>query len=183
MFFTRQELKDRQPWNKGRMTGQIPLLKPIHVWAIRTRLQLSRKKRDLALFNLPVDSKLRACDLVRLCISDVALNGQVSDRATIRRHTAPTQFGGPKQLLFVGRPATFEPSNCYSGTQRSRVRSNTRRSRWMTQSKLLGGLRSEHRGAGWYTPCPIHDFFQMNFVRYKWLCAPATIKNDFITMG
>jgi hypothetical protein len=54
------------PWNKGRLTGQKRPLKPKDVWAIRVRLQLERRARDLALFNLAIDSKLRGCDLVRL---------------------------------------------------------------------------------------------------------------------
>jgi hypothetical protein len=53
------------PWNKGRFTGQKRPLKPKDVWAIRIRLQLEHRKRDLALFNLAIDSKLRGCDLVR----------------------------------------------------------------------------------------------------------------------
>jgi len=61
-----------QPWNKGKLTGAKPPLSPKHVWAIRTRLQLLKRFRDLALFNLAIDSKLRGCDLVGLRISDVA---------------------------------------------------------------------------------------------------------------
>ena len=53
------------PWNKGRLTGQKRPLKPKDVWTIRVRLQLEGQKRDLALFNLAIDSKLRGCDLVR----------------------------------------------------------------------------------------------------------------------
>jgi hypothetical protein len=56
----------RAPWNKGRLIGQKRPLKPKDVWAIRVRLQLQDRKRDLALFNLAIDSKLRGCDLVRL---------------------------------------------------------------------------------------------------------------------
>ena len=55
-----------EPWNKGRIVGQKPPLKLREIWAIRIRLQLSEGVRDLALFNLAIDSKLRACDLVRL---------------------------------------------------------------------------------------------------------------------
>jgi hypothetical protein len=54
----------RAPWNKGRLIGQKRPLKPKDVWAIRVRLQLQGRKRDLALFNLAIDSKLRGCDLV-----------------------------------------------------------------------------------------------------------------------
>ena len=54
------------PWNKSRFTGPKPPLKPKQVWSIRTRLHVARRTRDLALFDLAIDSKLRGCDLVRL---------------------------------------------------------------------------------------------------------------------
>jgi len=63
------------PWNKGKLLGQKPPLQPKHVWAIRTRLQLAKRRRDLALFNLAIDSKLRGCDLVSLKVEDVAPHG------------------------------------------------------------------------------------------------------------
>ena len=56
----------RVPWNKGRLTGQKPPLKLPEIWAIRTRFQMSSNVRELALFNVAIDSKLRACDLTRL---------------------------------------------------------------------------------------------------------------------
>ena len=59
-----------EPWNKGKLVGQKPPLKPKEVWAIRVRLQLQGKRRDLALFNLAVNSKLRSCDLVALPVVD-----------------------------------------------------------------------------------------------------------------
>src|SRR5438552_6898788 len=65
----------RTPWNKGRLIGQKRPLKPKDVWAIRVRLQLEQRRRDLALFNLAIDSKLRGCDLVRLRINDVSVGG------------------------------------------------------------------------------------------------------------
>jgi integrase len=82
------------PWNKGRLTGQKRPLKPKEVWAIRIRLQLERCKRDLALFNLAIDSKLRGCDLVRLRTNDVCVGGRVQDRATViqRKTGRPVQF-------------------------------------------------------------------------------------------
>jgi Phage integrase family len=73
----------REPWNKGRPIGQNRPLKPKDVWTIRVRLQLEGRKRDLAMFNLAVDSKLRGCDLVRLKIDDVSAGGRVRDRATV----------------------------------------------------------------------------------------------------
>ena len=62
-----------EPWNKGRLIGQKRPLKPKEVWAIRVRLEIAGTKRNLALFNLAIDSKLRACDLVVLRIEDVCL--------------------------------------------------------------------------------------------------------------
>jgi len=60
-----------RPWNKGLLVGQKKPLQPKHVWSIRVRLEISRKWRDLALFNLAIDSKLRACDLVKLRLDEV----------------------------------------------------------------------------------------------------------------
>jgi len=73
----------REPWNKGRLIGQKRPLKPKDVSTIRVRLQLEGRKRDLAMFNLAVDSKLRGCDLVRLKIDDVSAGGRVGDPATV----------------------------------------------------------------------------------------------------
>ena len=78
-----ETIMQNAPWNKGRLTGQTRPLKPKDVWAIRVRLQLKRRARDLALFNLAIDSKLRGCDLVRLQVDDVCAGGRVRDRATI----------------------------------------------------------------------------------------------------
>jgi len=83
------------PWNKGKLTGAKPPLRPKHVWAVRTRLQLSKRFRDLALFNLAIDSKLRGCDVVGLRIADVAPNGYAVDRASVRQSK-------------TGRPVRFE---------------------------------------------------------------------------
>lgn len=56
----------RPAWNKGRIVGQKRPLKPKYVWAIRVRLELAENHRDLALFNMAIDSKLRGCDLVKM---------------------------------------------------------------------------------------------------------------------
>jgi len=84
----------RIPWNKGRLIGQKRPLKPTEVWTIRIRLQLERRRRDLALFNLAIDSKLRGCDLVRLQVHDVCVGGQVRDRTTViqQKTGRPVQF-------------------------------------------------------------------------------------------
>ena len=75
----------RTPWNKGKLTGAKPPLRPKHVWSIRTRLQVEGRTRDLAMFNLAIDSKLRGCDVVALKVEDVAPNGYSVDRATVRQ--------------------------------------------------------------------------------------------------
>src|SRR5258705_11799784 len=82
------------PWNKGRLTGQKRPLKPKDVWAIRVRLQLKQRERDLSLFNLAIDSKLRGCDLVRLQVDDVCAGGRVRDRSTViqKKTGRPVQF-------------------------------------------------------------------------------------------
>jgi integrase len=77
------------------LIGQKPPLQPKHVWAIRARLQLSKKRRDLALFNLAIDSKLRGCDVVSLSVADVAPHRYALDRATLRQKK-------------TGRPVRFE---------------------------------------------------------------------------
>ena len=85
----------RVPWNKGKLVGPKPALRPSHVWSIRTKLQMEGLKRDLALFNLAIDSKLRACDVVAIRVDDVAPNGYAVDRATVRQRK-------------TGRPVRFE---------------------------------------------------------------------------
>jgi integrase len=85
----------RAPWNKGKLIGARPPLRPKHVWSIRTRLLLEGRIRDLALFNLAIDSKLRGCDVVAVKVEDVAPNGYTMDRATVRQKK-------------TGRPVKFE---------------------------------------------------------------------------
>ena len=88
-------LNKRTPWNKGKLIGARPPLRPKHVWSIRTRLLLEGRIRDLALFNLAIDSKLRGCDVVAVRVEDVAPNGYTMDRATVRQKK-------------TGRPVKFE---------------------------------------------------------------------------
>jgi len=86
--------RQHAPWNKGRLIGQKRPLKPKDVWTIRVRLQLERRRRDLAMFNLAIDSKLRGCDLMRLRIDDVLAGGRTRDRATViqKKTGRPVQF-------------------------------------------------------------------------------------------
>ena len=84
----------REPWNKGRLVGQKAPLRVRDIWAIRVRLQLQCRTRDLALFDLGIDSKLRACDLVRLRVRDVCHGDHPSSRAIVlqQKTQRPVQF-------------------------------------------------------------------------------------------
>lgn len=82
-------------WNKGKLTGAKPPLRPKHVWSIRSKLQLENRVRDLAIFNLAIDSKLRGSDVVALKVEDVAPRGHAVDRAIVRQRK-------------TGRPVRFE---------------------------------------------------------------------------
>ena len=95
MLIEAQPIHPRLAWNTGRIIGPKPPLKPRHIWAIRTRLQHDRRVRDLAMFNLAIDSKLRGCDLVRLRVGDVVLGGTVRLRTSIIQQK-------------TGRPVPFE---------------------------------------------------------------------------
>jgi integrase len=85
----------RTPWNKGKLIGAKPPLRPKHVWSIRTRLMVEGRTRELAMFNLAIDSKLRGCDVMALKVEDVAPNGYTIERATVRQRK-------------TGRPVKFE---------------------------------------------------------------------------
>ncbi len=89
-----QQKPAQQPWNKGKLMGQKPPLKLKEVWEIRIRLLMAKRIRELALFNLAVDSKLRSCDLVKLKVHDIAHGEQVSKRAMVmqQKTNQPVQF-------------------------------------------------------------------------------------------
>ena len=80
-----EDQSKRRPLNKGKLIGAKPPLRPKHVWSIRTKLQLEDRKRDLALFNLAIDSKLRGCDVVSIRVEDIAPRGYTVERATVRQ--------------------------------------------------------------------------------------------------
>ena len=82
------------PWNKGKMIGSRPPLRTKNVWSIRNKLQLGGRLRDLAMFNLAIDSKLRGCDVMALKVDDVAPHGAALDRATVRQRKTghPVRF-------------------------------------------------------------------------------------------
>lgn len=87
-------LQATRPWNKGKLVGQKAPLKLKDVWAIRIRLQIEKRVRELALLDLGIDSKLRACDLVSLRVRDVCQGDRVSARAIVmqRKTQRPVQF-------------------------------------------------------------------------------------------
>src|SRR5262245_21658788 len=85
----------RRPWNKGKLVGAKPPLRPSHVWSIRTKLQMQGRQRDLALFNLAIDSKLRGCDVVAIRVDDVPPSSYAMECATIQQKK-------------TGRPVRFE---------------------------------------------------------------------------
>lgn len=126
------------PWNKGKLIGAKPPLQPKHVWSIRTKLQLAIRIRDLAMFNLAIDSKLRGCDVVALKVEDIAPSGYAVDRATVRQKKTgiPVKFElteqtrqavddhvktarkRPGEFLFTGRCGT---ARCMTTRQYARL--------------------------------------------------------------
>lgn len=88
------QMNTRRPWNKDRLIGPKPPLKLKDIWAIRFHLQLAERTRDLALFNLAIDSKLRGCDLVKLRVRDVAQDGRAASRASVmqQKTSHPVKF-------------------------------------------------------------------------------------------
>ena len=101
MLYLTHDKPHHIPWNKGKITGQKPPLKLNEVWAIRIRLQIANKKRDLALFNLALDSKLRSCDLVKIKVCDVAHGSRIAKRSMVMvmqmKTKRPVQFEITKQ--------------------------------------------------------------------------------------
>jgi integrase len=100
----------------GQADWTQPPLKAKEIWSIRVRLQVAHRIRDLTLFNLAIDSKLRACDLVALGVDDVALNGRLRFRATVmqRKTGRPVQFEITEQIPeAVGR--WLEKKNLHKG--------------------------------------------------------------------
>ena len=116
MYRTTYDRKSRRPWNKGKIIGQKAPLKLKDVWAIRTRLTMVNRLRDLALFNLAIDSKLRAYDLVKLKLADISHGGQIAHRAIILQQktqrsvqfevTEPTRESVSKWVEYAGLHAS-----------------------------------------------------------------------------
>lgn len=126
------------PWSRGKLIGQKPPLRPKHVWSVCTKLQMEGRMRDLAMFNLAIDSKLRGCDVIALKVEDVAPSGYAVDRATVRQRKTgqPVRFElteqtrqaiddfvrvagkKPGEFLFTGRRG---PARCLTTRQYARL--------------------------------------------------------------
>ena len=94
--------KPQEPWNKGKLIGQKPPLKLREIWAIRIQLQLEHRIKEVALFNLAIDSKLRSCDLVKLKVRDVTNGNTILHRAMIlqQKTKKPVQFEITEQTRY-----------------------------------------------------------------------------------
>ncbi len=94
MYDLTQSTTEHPPWNKGKLVGQKPPLKLKEIWAIRLQLQKPNRVRDLALFNLAIDSKLRGCDLVKIRVLDVSHGNSIAKRTQViqQKTQQPVQF-------------------------------------------------------------------------------------------
>ncbi len=120
-------------WNNGRIIGQKRPLLPKHVWAIRVRLELAGATRDLALFNMAVDSKLRGCDLLKLKVADVYASGAIKERVSIlqSKTQTPVRFeiteGTRKSLMdWIGHPLMSGQEYLWPGRFHDRPHISTR---------------------------------------------------------
>jgi hypothetical protein len=111
--------KQHTPWNKGKLVGQKAPLKLKDIWAIRVRLQIGERTRELALFNLAIDSKLRSGDLVKLRVRDVCHGSLVATRAMVMQQKTqrPVQFEIAEQTV---RGAGLEESCGHTTLDRAR---------------------------------------------------------------
>ena len=123
----------RPVWNKGRIVGQKRRLLPKHVWSIRVRLEISDNHRNLALFNLAIDSKLRGCDLVCLKVADVFAAGRVKERASIiqSKTQKPVRFEITEEtrkslLRWIGKPSMMGSEHLWLGRFHDRLHISTR---------------------------------------------------------
>jgi len=143
MYQLQKHNQDREPWNKGKLMGQKLPLTLQEIWSIRMRLQSEKRFRDMALFNLAIDSKLRACDLLKIRVSDISSSGQVNSRATIMQQK--TQ-----------RPVRFEiTSRTRSSIERWIEAAELSSSRYLFPSRINGcsicrpGSMRESSSRGW----------------------------------
>jgi len=144
------------PWNKGKLAGAKPPLRPKHVWSIRTKLQIEGSVRDVAMFNLALESKLSGCDVVAIRVEDVAASGYLEDRATVRQKKTgrPVRF----ELSELARQATddyLKASNKRPGEYLFTGRSGPGTS--MRPANMLALFRSGLRAPDWTRGCGTHS--------------------------
>ncbi len=140
-----------EPWNKGKLVGQKAPLKLKDIWAIRIRLQLDHKIRDLALFNLAIDSKLRACDLVKLRVSDVSHGGQIASRAIVMQQ----KTGRPVQ--FEMTQSTREAVHAWIAYADLNARISYSAAAWRNRPTCRRGSTPGSSIAGWKMPASSRD--------------------------
>jgi integrase len=149
-------LRNHAAWNGGHLLGQKRPLRPKDVWTIRVRLQLEGRKRDLAMFNLAIDSKLRGCDLVRLQVNDVCVGGRVRDRAVViqKKTGRPVQFELTEQtrlsvLDWLDRLAAVTAEYLFPSRFTTRPHISTRQyarivKKWVASAGLDGSVYGTH---------------------------------------
>ncbi len=122
-----QLVNSKSPWNKGKLTGQKPPLTLHEIWSIHIRLEMANRIRELTLFNLAIDSKLKSCDLVKLRVSDIA-NMRASSKAGLPKLastlwiTEHTLCGEQKQPWYISAPKIYALSSFYSVIQNWKAR-------------------------------------------------------------
>ncbi|HWV16631.1 MAG TPA: tyrosine-type recombinase/integrase [Cellvibrio sp.] len=146
---------NQSPWNKGRLIGQKPPLKLQEVWSIRIRLEIAKKLRDLALFNLAIDSKLRSCNLVTLKVIDITHGSNMLNRAIViqQKTKRPVQFEitpQPQRSVSAWIQRAHLTGQCYLFPSRSKHDDHitTRQYARIVKSWVeLIGLRADEYGA------------------------------------
>ena len=131
------------PWNRGKLIGAKPPLRPKHVWSIRAKLHMDGRLRDLAMFNVAIDSKLRGCDVVALMVQDIAPNGYAVERAPVQQKKTeelekrnPCRPGRP--MAHRGRAQDCQTVRCRSqhrAENQSPFRRRKRRPRITTKTR------------------------------------------------
>ena len=138
----------RRPWNKGRLSGPKPSLRSKHIWSIRTQLQLEGRKRELAPFNLAIDSKLRGCDVVAVKVVDVVPNGYAIGRATVQQKK-------------TGHPVRFEITEHSRQSLDDDIRTDRRqRGDFLFQGRMAQVVASR--------PVNMHAWFQIGLRAAVW---------------
>jgi hypothetical protein len=128
--------KNRERWNKGKLVGQKAPLRPKDIWALRVRMQLGARVRDLAMFNLAFDSKLRGCDLIALRVRDVSVTAAESPPARSCCSAKPSAQCSSRSLSCVGRTRIGDHNVSPNGLGRVRDLRTNRESPWVQSFRV-----------------------------------------------